>query len=350
MALLHIERNGPLTMYRVAGRLGPSGVLRPRALAVGAVLVVLAAAAFCAQLSTGSYPVTAAEALRAVFWYGDQATVDVVYRLRLPRALVALLAGLAFGLAGAVFQTLARNPLASPDVIGVTGGANTAAVAGMVLGLGAGLGVSTLALLGAAAGAAAIHVLAWRQGTTGYRIVLVGIGISALSTSATAYLLQRADLFQAQRAVVWLTGSVNLRDWGHVAPLAAAVAVLVPAALALSRSLSTLSLGDETARGLGVPVQWARSGLLAVAAGLVGFATAAAGPVAFVSLIAPQIAVRLTGGPPSAPPLFASALTGAVVVLAGDLAAQPWDLPVGVVTGIVGALGLLWLLARANRT
>lgn len=344
--LLHTERLGSHTHYRV--RRGPSGVWRPRPLLVGTVLTVLVLAAFAAELVVGRFPVSAAEAIGALFWYGEQSTVDVVYGLRLPRALVGLLAGAAFAVSGAIFQTLARNALASPDVIGVTAGANAAAVAGLVLGAGSGLSTSALALLGAAASAVAIYALAWKNGASGYRIILIGIGISALCTSITAYLLQRADLFQAQRAVVWLTGSINMREWSHVVPLAAAVAVLMPVAFVLGRHLAALTLGDDTARGLGIPVQRSRGVLLFTAVGLAAFATASAGPIAFVALIAPQAALRLVGRP--TPPLGVSALTGALIVLAGDMAARPFSLPVGVVTGLVGAAGLMWLLARANRT
>ncbi|EWC62180.1 ABC-type Fe3+-siderophore transport system, permease 2 component [Actinokineospora spheciospongiae] len=344
--MITLARVDGQTTFRVGDR-GPSGVLRARPFWVAVVLAVLVFLCFCLGLTFGDYPVTAVDAMRALFWYGDPTTVDIVYDLRLPRVLVGLLVGSAFGLAGAVFQTLARNALASPDVIGVAEGANTAAVAGIVFGFGASLGTSTTALLGALASATAIYLLAWRRGTTGYRIVLVGIGVSALFTSLTSYLLQRADVFQAQRAVLWLTGSLNLREWKHVGPLAGAVLVLVPVVLLMSRWLSGLMLGDDTARGLGVPVQKARLALMLAGVGLVAFATAAAGPVAFVSLVSPQIGLRLARRP--TPPLVVSALTGALVVLAGDLLARPFGLPVGVVTGAIGAPYLLWLLSRAKR-
>ncbi|WP_424188011.1 FecCD family ABC transporter permease [Actinokineospora sp. G85] len=341
-----IERSAAQTTFRVGDR-GPSGVVRTRVLAVLACLAALVFLAFAAGLAFGDYPMSLGDAAAALFWYGDPTTVDIVYSLRLPRVLVGLLVGLAFGASGAVFQTLARNPLASPDVIGVAEGANTAAVAGLVLGFGSVLGASTTALLGAAASATLVYLLAWKNGTTGYRIVLVGIGVSALFTSVTAYFLQRADVFQAQRAVLWLTGSLNLREWRHVWPLLAAVVVLLPAVLLMARWLGGLALGDDTATGLGVPVQRARLALMLAGVGLVAFATSAAGPVAFVALVSPQIALRLVRRP--TPPLLTSALTGALVVLAGDLVARWAGLPVGVVTGAVGAPYLLWLLSRAKR-
>ncbi|MDQ3578149.1 MAG: iron chelate uptake ABC transporter family permease subunit [Actinomycetota bacterium] len=340
-------RTGSVTTYRV-GKRGPSGIFRPRVLLLSAGLAMAAALTFVLELTLGDYPVSIIDAAGALFWYGDPTVVDIVYSLRLPRALVGLLTGLAFGMSGAVFQSLARNALASPEMIGITEGANTAAIAGIVLGVGAALGTSTMALLGATASAIAVYLLAWRKGTTGYRIILVGIGISALCTSMTSYLIQVSDIYGAQQAMLWLTGSLNLRDWDHVTPLAIALAVFIPLVLLMSRWLSTLGLGDDTARGLGVPVQKARLLLMLGGVGLVAFATAAAGPIVFVSLVAPQIALRLVRRP--VPPLMASALTGAVIVLGSDLIARPFGLPVGIVTGVIGAPYLLWLLARTNRS
>ena len=351
MGILEIEKVGGHTAFRVPLAAGLSGALRPRVLVVGVLLAATLAVVFCLELTIGDLALSLSDVVGGLTGTADPFTLSIVRDLRLPRALVGLLAGIAFGMSGAVFQTLARNPLASPDVIGVVEGANTAAVAGIVLGVGASLGTSTLALIGALVSALAVYLLAWRRGTTGYRMVLVGIGVSALFTSTTSYLLQRADVFQAQQAVLWLTGSLNLREWRHVTPLLTALIVLVPVTLLMSRWLTTLALGDDTATALGVPVQRARLALLVAGVGLVAFATAAAGPIAFVSLVAPQIAVRLTGRP--TPPLITSALTGALVVLGGDLLARTlvpaYQLPVGVVTGAIGAPFLLWLLARANR-
>jgi iron-siderophore transport system permease protein len=330
------------------GSRGPAGAFRPRVATVCLALAVLVVLACGAELVTGDYPISPAAAGRALFWYGDQSIVDVVYQLRLPRALAGLLAGMAFGAGGAVFQSLARNPLASPDVIGVTAGANTAAVAGLVLGLTAAVDTATLALLGAAASAVATYLLAWRGGTTGSRFVVVGIGVSALCASMTAYLLQRANLFEAQQAALWLTGSLNLRQWSQILPLAVAVVVLLPVVLLAARHLPALTLGEDTARGLGVPVARTRLTLMAGGVGLVAFATAAAGPIAFVALIAPQLTLRLARA--AVPPPLGSSLAGALIVLLADLAARPFGLPTGVVTGIVGAPYLLWLLARTNRT
>ncbi|MFD7548728.1 FecCD family ABC transporter permease [Streptomyces sp. NPDC059578] len=329
-----------------------SWIIRPRGTLVSLLLVAAVALAFVVSLASGELDLPLADVVHSLFGDADPATELVIQGLRLPRALVGLLCGAAFGLAGAVFQNLTRNPLASPDVIGISAGAGTAATAGMLLGAGSGVALPTFALTGGLAAAALIYALAWKSGTTGYRIVLVGIGVAALCTSATSYLLLKAGVYQAQQALMWLTGSLNARDWEHVRPLALALAVLLPCVLLLAPWLSGLQLGDETARSLGLPVQTARIALLVVGAALASFATAAAGPVAFVALIAPQIALRLTG--PPGPALLPSALVGSLVVLAGDVVGRQLlpdtELPVGVVTGVLGAPCLLWLLSRSNRT
>lgn len=338
------------TTFRLA-RPPVSGVLRFRVLVVGALLAATAFFLFCLGMTIGDYPLGVGQVIAALFGKGEYYDQVVVYDWRMPRVLVGLLVGVALGMSGALFQTITRNPLASPDVIGISAGASTAVVGGIVLGFGAGLGTQTLGLVGGLASAVLIYVLAWQRGTTGYRIILIGVGVSWMCTSATSYLLARAKLYEAQQALGWLVGNLNDVTWSQVAPLALTLMVLVPAAFVLGGWLRTLHLGDEVAVGLGTPVELARLTLLLIGVGLVAFATAAAGPVAFVALAAPQIAKRLAAQP--APPLFAAALTGAIVVLGSDLIAQvlltDTRLPVGVVTGVLGAPFLLWLLARANR-
>ncbi|MPZ83289.1 MAG: iron chelate uptake ABC transporter family permease subunit [Actinophytocola sp.] len=328
-----------------------SGVLRPRLLGTCLALAAVAFFLFCLGMTLGDYPLSVGKVVAALFSRGDYYDQVVVYDWRMPRALVGLLVGVAFGMSGALFQTITRNPLASPDVIGISAGATTAVVGGVVLGIGAGLGTQTLGLVGGVLAALVIYLLAWQRGTTGYRIILVGIGVSWMCTSATGYLLARAKLHEAQAVVGWMVGNLNNVTWSHATPLMVSMAVLVPIAVVLSGWLRTLSLGDDVAVGLGTPVQTARLVLMLTGVGLVAFGTAAAGPVAFVALASPQIARRLAGRP--APPLVASACTGAVVVLGSDLLARvllpDTQLPVGVVTGVLGAPFLLWLLARANR-
>ncbi|GAA2207443.1 iron chelate uptake ABC transporter family permease subunit [Nonomuraea monospora] len=326
-----------------------SGVLRPRTILVGVAAAVAALLAFCLGIGLGEVRLGLGQVVAALLGGGEQGTAFVVHELRLPRALTGLLAGIAFGVSGALFQTMTRNPLASPDMIGVTQGAGVAVVAGIVLGAGSGL--ELLGFAGAVTAALVTYLLAWRRGTTGGRIVLVGIGLSWMCTSATEYLMVTSGDFQAQQALGWLFGNLNGRTWDHVAPLALALAVLVPVALLLGNWTRVLQLGDEVAVVLGAPVQAARLALLMTGVALVAFGTAAAGPVAFVALAAPQIAQRLARA--AAPPPLASGLTGAFIVLGADLVARllipDVELPVGVVTGALGAPLLLWLLARTRR-
>jgi iron complex transport system permease protein len=335
---------------RTAVRVGPGSlVVRPRALLVTGGLVGLALVMGCLAVSMGSYVVPLPDVLAALTGSGERGPVLVVQTLRLPRVLVGLLVGAAFGLSGALTQSVARNPLASPDVVGVTAGASAAAVAVLVLGLPVALPVAAMA--GGLGVAALVGALAWRDGVTGPRLVLVGVGVSYVGWSVTHYLLVRGDLTDAQRATVWLAGSLNGRGWEHVRPVALALALLVPLALALGRSLSSLRLGDDLARGLGLRVDVSRVALVAVAVVLASVATASAGPVVFVALVAPQIALRLAGTPGL--PLAASAATGALLVVSADLVARSalpsTQLPVGAVTAVVGAPVLLWLLRRSTR-
>ncbi len=341
---------------RAAVRLGTraSVVVRPRALVVTAVLSVLAVAVGCVAVSVGDYVVPLPEVLRALTGQGERASVLVINEFRLPRVLVGLAVGAAFGLAGALTSSVVGNPLATPDVVGVTAGASTAAVGVLLAGWPVPLPVAALA--GGLLVAILVGALSWRDGFTGPRLVLVGIGIGAAAAASTSYLLVRAEITDAQRAVLWLTGSLNGRGWDHVHPLALAVLVAVPLALVLGRSLARLRLGDDLARALGARVTAARLGLVAVAVVLASVATASAGPVAFVALVAPQVALRLARTP--GPPLAASAAAGALLVVAADLVGRcglavlglsSTELPVGAVTALVGAPVLLWLLRRSTR-
>jgi iron complex transport system permease protein len=330
-------------------RLGPaSTIVEPRLLGVCAALVGAAVALGLAALTLGDFPIPLAEVLPAVVGRGSEDADFIVRTLRLPRTLTGLLVGAAFGLSGAIFQRITGNVLASPDIIGITAGASAGAV--LLIVLGATTAAVTLgALVGGLGTAAAIYLLAWRRGVTGYRLVLVGIGATAVLLSATDYLLTRGDIDDATRATVWLTGSLNARGWDHVVPVTLALLLLVPLALSQARGLRALQLGDDAARGLGVRVDRTRLGLVLAAVLLAGAATAAAGPIAFVALSAPPIARRLTrtGGVGLVPAM----LVGSCTVVAADLVAQHLldGLPVGIATALIGAPYLLVLLARADR-
>jgi iron-siderophore transport system permease protein len=322
-----------------------------RARVVSVALLVVTSVVFSVSISVGDFPIPLRDVIPAIFGRGSPDADFIVRTLRLPRAVAALLVGSAFGLSGSVFQLLARNPLASPDIIGITSGASASAVF-MIVVIGAGANaVSVGALIGSLFTAMAIYGLAYKRGVSSYRLVLVGIGVAAVLNAITSYLLTRAEILDAQRATVWLTGSLNARGWEQVRPLAVAMSVLCPALALLVRPMGGLQLGDDVAKGLGISVERAKAGLIVVAVALCAVATSTAGPVAFVAFLAGPIARRLAGGSHLA--LLPAALVGALLLLASDLIARrafaPTELPVGVVTGIVGAPYLVWLLARANR-
>ena len=325
--------------------------VRRRARLMALVLAVLVLGLLFLALVVGTVVVSPPDVLSTLAGQGSRDTNYFVLERRLPRAVTGLLVGLAFGLSGAILQSLLGNPLASPDVIGISAGAGAAAVTAIIAFGLSGTAVAGAALVGALATAALMYLLAWRDGVTGYRLVLVGIGLAAILLSVISYFMTRSQVTSAQDALIWLTGSLNGRNWTHVVPLLVALAVLLPAAAVASRALDLLSFGDDTARGLGVPVVPARLILLFCAVALAGVATASAGPISFVALLAAPIARRLTrdGGPA----LVSSALVGALIVLVADLAAQHTpglpQVPVGVLTGAVGAPYLLVLLARMNR-
>ncbi|MGQ0842626.1 MAG: FecCD family ABC transporter permease [Sporichthyaceae bacterium] len=336
------------TQSRAVARSRTTG--RVRGLLVGAVLAAVGFVAFCISIGVGDYSIPLADVVRTLFGGGDRSQRFIVVDLRLPRALTAVLVGAAFGVSGAIFQSLARNPLASPDFIGIAFGASAAAVFTIVVLHRDGPLVSINAFFGALASAMVVYFLAYRDGLSPYRLVLVGIGVSYVLVSLVQYLLTRAELYEASRAYVWLAGSLNGRGWEHVRPVGVALVVLLPAAIVLTRTLRILQLGDDSARGLGVSVERSRLLLILVAVALVAVGTAAAGPVAFVALVAAPIARRLVNAPLTIVP---AALVGSVLVLIADLvgrrALAPTELPVGVVTGLIGAPYLLYLLARANR-
>lgn len=318
-------------------------------------LLALLALAFAAALYLGDYAVPPGAVVRAllspVTGMVDIGVDFIVLNVRLPRALLAVLTGMSFALSGITFQTLLRNPLASPDIIGISHGASAAAVfCIIVLGL-SGLAVSLGALMGAVLTALTIYALSWRGGITAYRVVLIGIGMAAMMSAVMSYLFTRARLFEVQQALGWLVGSLNASRRDDVFAMACALVVLLPATALLVRALDAMQLGDDTAIALGARIEAARLGLIVVAVAYAAFATAAVGPVSFVAFVAGPIARSLLAG--SGKGFTQAAIVGALVMLGSDLVAQhalPMvQLPVGVVTGIFGAGFLLWLLVVSNR-
>ncbi|MFI5938738.1 FecCD family ABC transporter permease [Streptomyces uncialis] len=314
------------------------------------VLAGSVVAVFTVTLMVGRtyYPLD--EVIRVVLGERVPGASFTVGRLRLPRAVLAVVAGLSFGLAGVTFQTMLRNPLASPDVIGISSGASAAAAVAIVtLSLG-GSQVSGVAIAAALAVALLVYTLAFKDGVVGTRLILIGIGIAAMLDSLIAYVLSQAAEWDLQEAMRWLTGSLNGSTWNETVPAAAALAVLAPVLLSRARDLSSMQLGDDTAAALGVRVERTRITVIVAAVGLIAFATAAAGPIAFVAFLSGPIAARITG--PGGSPLVPAALVGALLVLVADLTGQfAFDtrFPVGVVTGVLGAPYLVHLIIRTNR-
>ncbi|MBE9374130.1 iron ABC transporter permease [Saccharopolyspora sp. HNM0983] len=342
-------------------RVGPvSGVLRKRPLlaVLGALLAALVLLVL--NVGLGEYRLGPGEVLSALFGGGNRVEQVIIWELRMPRALTALLVGAALGLSGAIMQALARNPLASPDMLGITWGAGTAATAvivfsgtaGSVAGVLANFGLSAVALAGGLLAGVAVYGLAYRRaGVDSYRLVLIGVGVSALAGNATYWLLTVGDVNDAGRAMVWLAGSLNARGWEHVLPVLIGLAVLIPVALVGAHTLGALQFDDDTTRGLGVRTELSRAVLLFAAVVLASVATAAAGPVQFVALATPQIALRLAGGP--RPPLVGSMAMGAALVVGADVLSRTafggFEMPVGIVTAVLGAPYLIYLLVRRYR-
>ena len=323
------------------------GVRRRAVITVLAVLVVVV---FATSLMVGKTFYPPADVVRVVLGQDVPGASFTVGRLRLPRAVLGALAGLCFGLGGVTFQTMLRNPLASPDIIGISSGASAAAAFAIVtVSLDSGQ-VSVFAIVAGLAVALLVYGLSFKGGVAGTRLILIGIGIAAMLDSLTNYVLSRAAQWDLQEAMRWLTGSLNGSSWSQAVPVLVAVVVLAPILLSQSRNLLATQLGDDTASALGVRVERTRLLVIVTAVGLIAFATAATGPIAFVAFLSGPIASRLV--PPGRSLLVPAALVGALLVLVADLAGQyalGARYPVGVVTGVLGAPYLVYLIVRTNR-
>jgi iron complex transport system permease protein len=315
--------------------------------ALGALVVAL----FLVRALLGDYRISFVDGIRMVTGTTIPGASFIFMESTLPRACMAVLAGAAFASAGAAYQSMLRNPLASPDVLGINLGASAAAVFAVVLLGWTGTPVALVAFAGAVAVAATIHGFAGRGGAATGRMILVGVGWAAVLSSVVHWVLLRADIYRAQDALVWLTGSLGSVTWGEIARLAVVVAVGLPLLIVVTRQLGVLGLGDDLAAGLGVRAGRMRLGVTALVVLLTASATAVCGPIAFVGFLSGPIARRLTRGRTSIP---AAALVGAAMVLGADhlsaYAVPDTAYPVGVVTGLAGAPVLVWLLVAGRRS
>ncbi|WMT88588.1 iron-enterobactin ABC transporter permease [Pelagibacterium sp. 26DY04] len=325
--------------------------LDTRVIFLVSIMVALAILVTLIALSSGEYPVPVTDVFSALIGQAEARVHMVVVEWRLPRSVLALLLGAALGLSGAIFQSLTRNPLGSPDVIGFNSGAYTGALIVIIGFSGNYYQIAGGALLGGVVTALAVYLLAWRRGVEGFRLIIVGIGMSAMLSSLNTWLMLRADLEVAMAAAVWGAGSLNGLGLDKLWPTLLVLGIFIPAAFILGRPMKQLEMGDDAARALGVMVEPVRLTLLLLGVALTATATAVAGPIAFVALAAPQIARRVTGAAGVA--MLPSAAMGALLLAVADLLAQrmfaPTQLPVGVVTVSIGGLYFVWLLVREAR-
>lgn len=315
------------------------------------VLMLVLIALFALTLMLGQSYTPPQDVLRVLLGENVAGASFTVGQLRLPRAVLSILAGLSFGLGGVAFQTMLRNPLASPDIIGISSGASAAAVFAIVVLSMSGPAVSILAVTSGLGVALLVYALAYKNGVAGTRLILVGIGMSAMLESFIAYILSSAPAWNLQEAMRWLTGSVNGARLDQLLPLLIALIVFGGLLLSRSRDLETLRLGDDTAAALGTKVAQTRILIIVAAVGIISFATAIAGPISFVAFLSGPIASRIVKNNGSL--LLPSALMGAILVLAGDYVGQfmlPGRYPVGVITGALGAPYLIYLIIRVNRS
>jgi iron complex transport system permease protein len=333
-------------------RIGSLSVRTPwRTLAVCTAVAALTLVVALIGLGMGSFQVSVPDVVRALSGHGPEQIRTVIVDWRLSRVVLAVLIGVALGLSGAIFQSLTRNPLGSPDVIGFSAGAYTGTLIAIIA-----LGTSWTAMVSAGLGggivtALAVYLLAYKRGVHGFRLIVVGIAVTAMLGSLNTYLLLHTELWRAQMAAVWGAGSINGLDWSEVRIVALALLVVLPPMIGLSRRMDLLEMGDDAAAALGIRVEPIRVLLVVLGVACVAVTSVVAGPIAFVALAAPHIARRLTRG--TGVELVPSAVVGAALMVVCDQVAlhvfDPVILPVGLVTVVFGGLYLAWLLARQAR-
>jgi iron complex transport system permease protein len=321
-----------------------------RVLVVVLLLLALAIFVAVASLLTGKYPIGLFEALGTLVGRGDDQVRMIVVEWRLPRVALAFLLGAALAMSGAIFQSLTRNPLGSPDIIGFSAGAHSGALVVILLFSGGYYQTALGALTGGVTTATAVYLLTYRRGVQGFRLIITGIGVAAMLSAFNAWMIREAELQVAMSAAIWGAGSLNGLGFEQLVPVALMLSAVLPLTLLLSRPMRQLELGEDAARACGVDVNRTRALLMVLGVALTATVTAAAGPISFIALAAPQIARRLTRSAGIA--LIPSALMGGLLLLIADWAAQHAlgvQLPVGVMTVSIGGIYFLWLLMREGR-
>ncbi|HEK0788611.1 TPA: FecCD family ABC transporter permease [Proteus mirabilis] len=305
-------------------------------------------------LTTGKFPIEFSTLIDIVVGQSEGGIKEkIVIDIRLPRLLTAMGVGAALGISGAIFQSISRNVLGSPDVIGFTTGAATGALLQIIIFNGTVVDIAISTLIGGMATALIVYLLSLKNGVmSGYTMILIGIGIGAILHAFNGLLLVKGNIDNAIMANLWLAGSLNARTWQHVYPTFIGLLILVPLIIFYAKSLTLMEMGDDMAQQLGVHVGRVRWVMIFSAVLLASLATASAGPIAFVALAAPQLVIRLSHS--GKLPIVGSALMGALLLLSADVLSQSLPInitmPVGLMTGVIGGLYLLWLLTRKQRT
>ena len=323
---------------------------RLRLIGVNLVLLGITACLCLMMLIYGKTSYSLSTIMKVLRGEQIQGTTFAIATIRLPRMLCGLLAGIAFGIAGSTFQTMLRNPLASPDIIGISSGSSAAAVFCILVLRISGIGVSIAAVVSGLIVSAVIYLLSKGSGFSGGRLILIGIGIQAMINSVISFLLSRASQHDVPAALRWMSGSLNGTQIEDAVPLSIVVVIFGLIIISLTRQLKILELGDEYAVTLGVNVNAVRISLILCSVLLIAFATSVTGPIAFVAFLSGPIASRVTGS--GASNTVSSGLVGAILVLGADIIGQlafGTRFPAGVVTGILGAPYMLILLLIMNR-
>ncbi|MFX3636024.1 MAG: FecCD family ABC transporter permease [Candidatus Pristimantibacillus sp.] len=317
-------------------------------------LIFIVAAVSLLSLSVGGVGVPLTEVLASLAGRNAEASNLIIMQFRMPRIAAAILIGAALAAGGALLQGVIRNPLASPDLLGVTGGASVAVVAFMTFVTGYSIHwVPFIAVGGALVTAAINYVFAWKKGVSPFRLVLIGIGISTAMGALTTFLLISGPAYLAAQVLNWMTGSIYGTNWSYIEVLWPWVAVFIPLSLLLAKELNVQSLGEDVARGLGSRLQLSRMVLLFYSVALAGVAVGVAGTISFIGLMAPHIARKLVGNSYKMI-IPVSAFIGAIILLLADLAGrmlfQPLDIPAGVFTAGIGAPFFMYLLFKRKKT
>ena len=324
-----------------------------RLLVISLILIAIALGCAIVAITFGDYPLSLGQVISAIFGAGEKFSLLVVREWRLPVAIAAVVFGALLGIGGAIFQSITRNPLGSPDVIGFDAGSYTAVVLViLVIGNTQYWSIAFAAIIGGIITAFAVYVLAWRKGMQGFRLIIVGIGISAMLSSINSYLITRADVEDAMVVGFWSAGSINRVTWQSLIPSLIIAVVIFIAAAALARSLQFMEIGDDVAKTLGIRTNSTRLALIIVGVATSALVTAAAGPISFIALVAPQLARRLTRTPGLS--LFAAAAMGAALLSCAHLLSLIISsfyrtIPVGLLTVSIGGCYMIWLLLRETR-